>query len=180
MERPTILVAGMLGAGCTSVAFELAKLIGFEVVNSERIIREIVSEKRASFSDLIEMARDGEIDLEDLVKSIAIDYAREGNVIIEGRTAFMVLDRPVLLKVFLYADKKVRAERVAKRMGISVEDALREVERGDEDRNRLVERFYRKSFTDPSLYDLMINTTGLTYDSVAKLLHEIVKWKRAL
>lgn len=177
MEKQTILVAGMLGAGCTSVAFELAKLTGFEVINSERIIREIVSEKRVSFAVLIEMARDGEIDLEDLVRSVAIDYAREGNVIIEGRTALMVLDRPVLLKVFLYADRKVRAERVAKRMEISMEDAIREVERGDEDRNRLVERLYRKPFTDPSLYDLMINTTGLTYDSVARLLHEIIKWK---
>jgi cytidylate kinase len=123
------------------------------------------------------MARDGEIDLEDLVRNVALDYLDEGNVIVEGRTALMLLDRPVLLKVFLYADKKVRAERVAKRRGISLEEAMREVERSDEDRDRLTERLYKKHFTDPSLYDMVLDTTNLSYSDAAALLERLMKWK---
>ncbi len=176
--KPVIIVAGMLGAGCTSVAFELSKLTGFEVVNSERIIREVVSEKGASYAMFAEMVRDGEVDLEGLIRNVAIDYVEEGNVIVEGRTAFLVLDRPAILKVFLYADRRARAERVAKRRGVSLAEAEREVEVSDEDRNRLVERLYRKPFTDPSLYDAVINTTGLSYEAVAQLLNEMLRWKQ--
>ncbi|MEM4569333.1 MAG: cytidylate kinase family protein [Thermofilaceae archaeon] len=180
VDKPTILVAGLLGAGCTASAIELAKLTGLTVVNSESIIREIVSEKKVPYALLIEMVRDGEVDLEDLVRSIALDYAREGGIIIEGRTALMLLDHPALLKVFLYADKKVRVERVAKRRGISLEEAEREVEVSDEDRRRLVEKLFKKSITDPSLYDLMVNTTELTYEDVARLLNDLIKWKHSV
>lgn len=180
MEKQTILIAGLLGAGCTAAAAELAKLTGLRIVNSESIIREIVSEKRVSYALLIEMTKDGEIDLEDLIRSIAIDYAKEGNVIIEGRTALMLLDRPVLLKVFLYADRKARAERVAKRRGIDLEEAEREVDASDDDRRRLVEKLYRKNIMDPTLYDMMINTTGLTYDDVARLINDLIKWKHTV
>lgn len=180
MEKPTILIAGLLGAGCTAAATELARLTGLKVINSESIIREIVSEKRVSYALLIEMTRDGEIDLEDLIRSIAIDYAREGNVIIEGRTALMLLDRPALLKVFLYADKKARIERVAKRRGIDLGEAEREVDASDDDRRRLVEKLYRKGIMDPSLYDVMVNTTELTYEDVARLINDLIKWKHAV
>lgn len=180
MSGSAILIPGLLGAGCTSVALELAKLTGFKVVNSELIIREIVSEKRISYTLLVEMAKDGEIDLEDLIRSIALDYVGGGNVIIEGRTALMVLDKPAFLKVFLYADRKTRAERVARRREISIEDAVREVNRSDEDRKRLVERLYRRPLIDPSLYDMVINTTGLAYDEVARLVDDAIRWKQSL
>lgn len=174
------MIPGLLGAGCTSVAFELAKRVGLEVVNSERIIREVVSEKRLSYPDLALMARDGEIDLEDLVKSVALDYIDEGNVIIEGRTAFTVLDHPALLKVFLFADKKVRVERVASRRGISLQEASAEVERSDEDRSRLVERLFKKHITDPSLYDIVIDTSNLTFNEVAALIENMFKWRLSI
>ena len=130
-----------------------------------------------SYAELALMARDGEIDLEGVIRGVAVDYANEGNVIIEGRTAFMVLDREATLKVFLYADKNVRAERVAKRRGITLEEALEEVERSDEDRNRLTERLYKKSFTDPSLYDVILDTTKMAYKEVAQVIENLVKHK---
>lgn len=180
MDKPTVLIAGLLGSGCTASALELAKLTSLTIVNSESIIREIVSEKRVPYTLLIEMARDGEVDLEDLVRSIALDYVREGGVIIEGRTALMLLDRPALLKVFLYADKKVRVERVAKRRGLSLEEAEREIEESDEDRRRLVEKLFKRSFMDPSLYDLILNTTELSYEDVARLLNDLIRWKHTV
>lgn len=178
MERKiVILLPGMLGAGCTSIAYELSRRLGLEVINSERIIREIVSEKRVSFQELASMISDGEINLEDVIRNVVLDYVREGGVVIEGRTAFMVLDRQVTLKAFLYADVKVRAERVAKQLKINLEDAMREVERSDEDRNRLVEWFYKKQFTDLSLYDVMIDTSRASYSEVANFIESIVKMK---
>ncbi|MEM1509482.1 MAG: cytidylate kinase family protein [Thermofilaceae archaeon] len=175
MEHVVVLIPGMLGAGCTSVAQELAKRTGLRIINSEYIIRGIVSEKRVSFTELANMARDGEIDLEDLVRSIAVDHVREGGVIVEGRTALMVLNQPVTLKVFLYADKRARIERIAKRRNISAEDAREEIEHSDADRNRLTERFYKKPYTDPTLYDIMLDTTNLAFSDAATIIESILK-----
>ncbi|RLE97778.1 MAG: hypothetical protein DRJ96_02900 [Thermoprotei archaeon] len=175
VERVVILIPGMLGAGCTSVAVELSRRIGLHVVNTERIVREIVAEKRISFMELSAMVRDGEVDLEGIVRSVALDYLREGGVIVEGRTALMLLDQPATLKAFLYADRKVRIERVARRRGISVEEAEREVERSDEERRRLVERLYGRELTDPALYDVMLNTSNIPPEEAVDLIEAMLK-----
>ncbi|RLE70081.1 MAG: hypothetical protein DRJ43_02750 [Thermoprotei archaeon] len=162
--KVVVLISGMLGAGCTSIALELGRRMELKVVNTESIVREIVAEKKLSFMELAAMVRDGEVDLEGVIRSIALDYVKEGGVVIEGRTALMMLDRPATLKVFLYADEGVRARRVAERRGISLDEAREEVERSDEDRRSLVMRLYRREWMDPSLYDLMLNTTRLSLE----------------
>lgn len=175
MERAVVLIPGMLGAGCTSVATELSKRTGLQVINTERIVREIVAEKRLSFLELSVLVRDGEVDLEGMVRSVALDYLKEGGVIVEGRTALMLLGQPAVLKAFLYANKRVRIERVAKRRGISVEEAEREVERSDEDRRQLVERLYGRGLTDPTLYDVMLNTSHIPPEEAVDLLEAMLK-----
>jgi len=55
--RRVVLLAGMLGAGCTETANKLSGLLGMEVVNSERVFREIVTQERISFAELSMRAR---------------------------------------------------------------------------------------------------------------------------
>ena len=87
----------------------------------------------------------------------------------------MLLDQPATLKAFLYADRKVRIERVARRRGISVEEAEREVERSDEERRRLVERLYGRGLTDPALYDVMLNTSNIPPEEAVDLIEAMLK-----
>ncbi|HDD34358.1 MAG TPA: hypothetical protein ENG30_04320 [Thermofilaceae archaeon] len=173
--KVVVLISGMLGAGCTSIALELGRRMGLKVVNTESIVREIVAEKKLSFMELAAMVRDGEVDLEGVIRSIALDYVKEGGVVIEGRTALMMLDRPATLKVFLYADEGVRARRVAERRGISLDEAREEVERSDEDRRSLVMRLYRREWMDPSLYDLMLNTTRLSLEEAIRAVEVVYR-----
>jgi len=165
-----VLLPGMLGSGCTSVAQLLAGRLGLRVVNSESIIREIVSERGSSFLEMAAIIRDGEVDLESMIRSVALDYLNEGDVLIEGRTALMLLDRPATIKAFLYADRDFRVKRVAERRGVAVEEAEREVERSDEDRERLVRRLYDRDWLDPNLYDVMLNTSRVGIERVASLI----------
>jgi len=62
---------------CKKARAHWDELTGMKVVNSELIIREIVSEKRVTFAELTQMVRDGEIDLEDLVRNVALARARK-------------------------------------------------------------------------------------------------------
>jgi len=174
-NKIVILLPGMLGSGCTSVARLLADRLGLKIINSESIIREIVSERGASFLEMAAMVRDGEVDLEGIIRSIALDYINEGDVIVEGRTALTLLDKPATIKAFLYADKSYRAKRVAERREISLEEAEREVERSDEDRRRLVERLYNHDWLDPSLYDVVVNTSRIPVERGVEVIEAYCK-----
>ena len=181
MQKPgknVILIPGMLGAGCTSVATKLAEALGLRVVNSEVIIRRIVVEKGTSFLELAKIVSDGEVEFEKLIRNEALDFIEEGEVVVEGRTALMLLDQPVTLKVFLHAEKDFRAKRVAERRQIDIEEALREIERSDEDRRRLVEKLYGKSWLDLGLYDVVINTSRIPVEVAAKIIETYLQVNR--
>ena len=172
-----ILIPGMLGAGCTKVAEILANKIGLQFINTEKIVKRIVTEQRLTFKQLEAMTLSGEVNLEELVKSVVLDYLNEGNVIVEGRTAFLLLDREVDIKVFLYADKEFRIHRVAERREIPVEEAREAVRISDDDRSSLVERLYRRNWLDPTLYDILINTTNLKFDAIAEIIRTALENK---
>jgi len=175
-SRPVIVLAGQLGAGCTETAEKLAKKMRVTVVNSQLAIREIVAQERISFDDLERKARSGEIDLEDIVKSIVLDHITERNVVIEGRVAFLVLDNPNIdIKVFLWAPETFRAKRIAQRRNISIDEAIEAIRYSDEERKNLVYRLYRKDWIDADLYDAVINTSKWSFDEVAHIVEEIYK-----
>jgi len=131
--RRVVLLASMLGAGCAETANKLSGLLGMEVVNSERVFREIVAQERISFAELSMRARFGEVDIEDLVKSVVEDHISEGGVIVESRVALLVLK--------------------------SLDKALEAVDESDEERASPVRRLYKRDWLDAGLCDLVVNTS---------------------
>jgi len=171
LRKNVILVAGMLGAGCTETAEKLSKKLNMDYINSEKVFREIVAQERISFAELSLRARSGEIDIEDVVKSVVEDHVSEGSVIIEGRVALLVLGNPnVDVKIFLWAPKEFRARRIAERRKVSIEEALVNIEESDEERKQLVRRLYKRDWLDADLYDIVINTSKWTFDEVAEII----------
>ncbi len=172
-----ILIPGMLGAGCTNVAEILARKLGIQFINTEKIVKKIVIEEKLSFKQLEAMTLSGEINLEELVKSVVLDYLNEGNIIIEGRSAFLILEKKANIKVFLYADEDFRIHRVSERREIPIDEAKEAVRISDEDRSSLVRRLYRKNWLEPTLYDLLINTTNLKFDAIAEIIKTAIENK---
>ncbi len=168
--RRLLVIAGMLGAGCTHVARIISEKLNIPFVNSEKILREIVIEKGISYSQFAELVSSGEVDIEKLVRSELLDYVNEGNVIIEGRSGLMVLDREADIKVFLWAPEEYRARMVAQRRRISLDEALDHVRISDEERRDLVKRLFKKDWLDLNLYDLVINTGKWSYEETADLV----------
>lgn len=171
MSTLKIALAGQLGAGCTEVAEAIAKETGAKVYNSESIIKKLVIERGESFAGFQEHIRSGEINLDRILESYTYEVVNaESKVILEGRAAFFLLPRRNFLKVLLVADKRARAEHISKVKGISLTEAMREIEVSDDEREALVRRFYRLNWLDPCLYHLVVNTTGLDAAVVAKLI----------
>jgi len=118
----------------------------------------------------------GEIFIDKIIKKKLNEILdKNDNIIVEGRSAFLVLDRRDVIKIFINASFEGRARHVAERRGISIENAKEDVERSDEDRRSLLRRFLKKNEVDASLFDFTISTESKNYSRIAEILAETIR-----
>lgn len=161
-----LALCGYLGSGCTEVAEVLAGKLELEVYNTSRIL--------GSMKNLESLTMSGEFDFDGVVKTRVEQILKLNNVIVEGRTAFMLLDRKDLVKIFLNTPFEDRIKHVASRRGVSVEKARDDVKRSDEDRNHLIQRVYRKECSDVSNYDFAISVDSKSYSEIANKIFVLI------
>lgn len=106
-----------------------------------------------------------------LFQSLIQEMAQGGNAVILGRGGMVALrHHPGTLHVLVVAPAELRGQRVAARTGLELEDALAEVRRDDRDRSGYYRQFFHADWTDPLLYDLVINTVELPLDKAADIV----------
>jgi len=162
-----IALCGYLGSGCTEVAEILAGKFGLEIINTSRILTMI--------KDFESLSRSGEVDIDLLIKNKLDEILQRDNIIVEGRSAFFLLDRKDLIKIFLNASLEERIRHVASRRGIPLDEAREDVERSDMDRNSILKRFFKKNEIDPADFDFSIRTNSKTFARVADIIADVIK-----
>jgi len=162
-----IALCGYLGSGCTEVAEVLASEFGLETYNTSKIL--------ASIRDFDSLSRSGEIDIDEIIKDKLDEILKNDNVIIEGRSAFIILNKKGVVKIFLNASFEDRVKHVAERRGISIDNAKDDVRKSDEERDQMFQRFFGRNCTDVSNYDFALNASSKTYSRVAKIIVSIIK-----
>lgn len=85
----------------------VTRQLGLEVQNTEKLMRELVTQFRESFEKLSEDIRSGEVDIESVLLSMSRDAVSKEGVVLEGRSALLVLDMPADLKVFLFREERI-------------------------------------------------------------------------
>ena len=174
MGRLAIAISGKPGTGKTVYAKHLSRVFGLRYVSSGELFRRIAQERGLDLLELHRLAeQDASIDLE--VDRRAIEEARRGGAVVEGHLAVWVLRDIADLKVVLVAPLSVRAERVAKRDGKNVEEALREIERREESNRARALKYYGIDIEDLSAADLVINTAVLDVEGVKRVLETFVE-----
>ena len=184
------------GNGGPAVARSLAERLGWRVFDSE--IVEYIAKRSSVHKDLIgtldESARDFVTDaVMALVGSVehreygASDYrqslfstmaaiAQHGEAVILGRGGSIVLEGAKdCLRVRLIAPIQVRVARVAEELGMDESEADRLVRQTDRERKAFIRKQFDKDIDDPCLYDLVINTAGLTSTEVVDLIWQAAK-----
>lgn len=170
-----IALCGYLGAGCTRVAKILASRLVLKSIDKAVNTSGILS----SANDSYLLSRSGESDLDMVIKKRTEDLLKRDNIIVEGRSAFMLLDREDVTKVFLNTPSDTRIKRVADRRGISIEEAREDVERSDEDRNSLIQRFCNKNYPDAKSFDFSMKTSSKTFSEVAEIIDGLIKSRKS-
>jgi CMP/dCMP kinase len=104
------------------------------------------------------------------------EFASHGNVVIAGRAGGAILGRsPDVVRVFLYAPRDWRIERVARKLGVDQKTAAAEVDRIDRARRAHLRDWYGVEMGSPDVCDLAMDVSTLGIDACAELIVAAVR-----
>ncbi len=177
-----ITISRQYGAGTSEVAQMLSNRLGFRVIEEELLTMaaqrsgldiakiERVYEQRPSFQDLRVYKEQSEKYITAVDETLN-DLARQGNLIIVGRGANLVLlTHRNVVNLRLVADFTVRLKRVMEREKVSETDVRRRITEADYAREAYYRYLYNVMPDDPSIYDMVLNTSRVTLEEVAAMI----------
>jgi cytidylate kinase len=106
-----------------------------------------------------------------LVRSLQ-ELAAQGDCVIVGRGATMLLPRATTLRVRLVGERADRVATTRARLGLTQLEAERWVDETDRARAQFVQEHFHKDVRDPVLYDLFLNTSRWSVAECADFILE--------
>lgn len=175
-----ITLSRELGSGGDDVAILVAERLGLRRVGRE-IINRAAQAAGAGEAALAEIDELGLLRVKpspaamklyrEKVHAIIEEQAREGNVLLVGRGAQVVLaKRRDVLHVRIFAPRDLRCANVQARCGVPLEAAAARVDASDRARAMFHKRTYGVGWDDPVLYDVVLNMAHLSVPTTAAIL----------
>ena len=178
-EPVVICICGMAGSGKTTVAKKLAEKYGLKYYSGGDALKALAKEKGyktvekgwwespegLSFLE----NREKDLELDRAVDQKLLAVAEQGNVILDSWTMPWLLKRG--FKIWLEASPRKRAERVAKRDGISIEKALEALREKESKTKAIYKKLYGFSLgEDFTPFHLILDTDNLEAEEVFQAL----------
>ncbi len=175
------------GSGGRIVAGKLADKLGIDIFHQE-VINEIAKSADVSEKLLESLDERGLSILEDWISSLVYDrhlwpdeylqhlmkvigtIGKHGRAVVVGRGANFVLPPEKRFSVRIVAPQAWRIQNVSKEFDISLEEAKRRVMRTESDRRAFIQKYFNADITDPTNYDLVINTATLNVDDAVNVI----------
>lgn len=167
-----ISISGPPGSGKTTVCMQVAKKLDYDYVLVGQIFRQMALERRMDLDTFGRLAEEDEtIDLELDQRMLTLARANE-DIVLEGRLTGPLLRHkniPVFA-VFVTADERVRAERIAQRESRDVEHVLKEMRARERSEKKRYHAYYGIDLNDRAIYDLWIDSTKMSADRVTDMI----------
>lgn len=167
-----IAVWGFTGSGKNTLGELIAKKLGYRLINPT--FKDLAAREGVSLMEFQEKAaRDHTIDkkFDEMLK----DEIRKSNgkcVITTWLGPWMV-DADISIKINVPAE--VRAQRIAKRDGMSIEEARKHVEERDRQNIRRYKEVYGIDITDDSIFDIQLDGEKNNPQQLLKLAMDFIK-----
>ena len=185
-EAVVICICGLTGCGKSTVAKRLAEKYGLRHVSGGSVLKELAAlegyevggrgwwESEEGMRFLEQRMKDPRFDRK--VDERLLGLARKGDVVLDSWTMPWLFNGG--FKVWLEASEEVRAARLAKRDGITVEDALKALREKDRRTKTIYKRLYGFSLgEDLSPFDVILDVNLLSADKVFEALCLVVdRW----
>jgi CMP/dCMP kinase len=164
-----VTVSGLHGTGKSTYASQLAEALGLRHVSAGLLFRRLAKERHMPLEDFGLLAlRDPSIDR--LVDDATMSEAEKGEVVVDGQLAGWVLKEVADLRICLTAPEMVRLERIAKRDGLSLEDARKVTLERENIQSERYRKHYGFKVDDRSIYHMVFDTSLLPMKDTAKIL----------
>ena len=111
-----------------------------------------------------------------VIRSIA---AEKDVAVIVGRCSdYILYNDPNSFRIFIHANPKYRAKRLAERLKVSENEAMRKLEKTDSARGRYYRHFAGREWGDMKYYNLAIDTEKFGVDASVDLIMEAVELRK--
>lgn len=186
-----ITISHKLGAGGPEIGMAVAERLGFRYVDQEMIIeaarRYGVGEERLTQLDESKPSLFERFDAETrlyltVLQTALYDVAEGDHVVIMGRGGqYLLRGIPHALRTLVIAPFELRVKRVMKKMAsqmgevVDARTAAEIIRRNDAEKAGRMRYLYEVDWTDPELYDLILNTETLTIEGAVETLIGLVR-----
>ncbi len=102
----------------------------------------------------------------------------QGEVLIIGRGANLILPPEETLRVRFIASLEARVRNMAQEVGIAEEEARKQILLKDAERRDSVKQNFKVDIEDPANYDLVINTEFLGTEQIVGTIRSSLKYKK--
>lgn len=161
-----VTIAGTAGSGKSTLAKLLAKTLGYQHYSVGDARRAIAAKKGITLQELNRMSEDGTFDSDTPVDLYMEWLGKEkDDIVIDCRTGFHFI--PHSIKIFLDADKDVRAHRVLDRKSVgerpkNLAHALAMLDEHKLSEKRRYQKYYGIDIWDKTHYDAVLDSTTKT------------------
>jgi hypothetical protein len=129
---------------------------------------------RSSLEVVVREILDGEAfaarDYRSYLRKVLRDLGRNGRGVVLGRGGHLLLDSTMTLRIRTYGRLEDRAGFVARRDGLSQEAATLFVRKVDRERAAFYRQHFDVDWGDPSLFDLIVNTSSASLEQCAEVI----------
>jgi cytidylate kinase len=174
MAEPVIAISRLPGCAGRTIAEGLARFMSCELFNRELLAR-IVERSHMSADEVGSLDEKARPRLEEFIESLFLqryagdDYfrclcqsvlaiAKRGRAVILGRGVSFILPPKTCLRVLLVAPLPFRIHSLSQRLGVSLAEARARIGRVEADRRAFILRHFHRDMTDPTAYDIVLNT----------------------
>jgi len=174
-----IAVSGDPGSGKSTVCERLAPAFGLTRVYAGGLFRAFAVERGLSlmaYQDYAASHPEEDFRIDEAMRVAG----RAGNALLEGRMSAWVARTAGIpaLGLYLRITPEAQAKRIQERDGGTYEEALRASRLRQELDVERLKRLYKVDYTDPSWYDVVIDTSELDREGVYQaVLHEVEKYR---
>jgi len=185
----TVALSREAGIEATSIAHEVGELLGWPVFDHELLER--IAEEMGLRAGLLEKVDEKPVHwlmermetflakpavsepayVEHLIGTL-LSLSTHGHCVVVGRGSAHLLPARTTLRVRLMAPHQQRVESMARTLGLKPEEAARQVDRIDRERNDFVRQHFDKEPTNPHHFDLILNCARFSSRSCAELIVE--------
>ncbi|MCW1292924.1 MAG: cytidylate kinase family protein [Candidatus Parvarchaeota archaeon] len=173
-----VLIAGLTGSGKSSVSKTVAEYLGLNYVSGSSLLKTYIKKSFYTWE-----SKEGLEILKERLKDLSIDKSTDNKLIAEiKKSADIVVDSWTMpwlwkedaIRVYLKAREDIRIERIVRRDKINPKDAKYFINQKDTISQNIYKKLYKIDYSDLSIFDLVLDTSYLSIESVSQIIAKYI------